>query len=73
MTPLGYASDRLKVVEHERKDLLEEKDKKEEQFRCPEEERKVMIEIERKAHQEAQDLQVDGGNNSPPLIHPKTQ
>ena len=43
MTPLGYASDRLKVLEHERKALLDEQAKKEEQFRHLEEERQVMI------------------------------
>ncbi len=81
MTPLGYVSDRLKVLECERKALLEEQAKKEEQFRCLEGARKVMIEIERKAHQETQDLlvalqldnkfnnvHISGGNNSPPLI-----
>ena len=58
MTRLGYVSDRLKVLERERKTLLEEEAQKEEQFRNLEEERQVMIEIERKAHQEAQDLLV---------------
>lgn len=85
MTPLGYASDRLKVLEHERKSLLEEQAKKEEQFRCLEEERQFIIEIERKVHKEAQELlmapQIDnkfnnvhigGGNKSPTLIPPKT-
>ena len=48
MTPLGYVSDRLKLLEHERKALLEEQANKEEQFRHLEEERNVMIEIERK-------------------------
>ena len=52
MTPLGYVSGRLKVLERERKALLEEQAKKEEQFRCLEEERQVMIEIERKSYQE---------------------
>ena len=67
MTPLGYASDRLKILEYKKKALLEE-------------ERQVTIEIERKARQEAQDLlmaqqlddklnnvHISGGNNSPPL------
>ena len=85
MTPLGYVSDRLKVLECERKSLLEEKAKKEEQFRCLEEERQVIIEMERKSRQEAHDLlmasQLDnqfnnvhicGGNNSPPSTPPKT-
>ena len=56
MTPLGYVSGRLKVLKHERKSLLEEQAKKEEQFRCLEEERQVIIEMERKSCQEAQDL-----------------
>ena len=84
MTPLGYASDRLKVLEHERKSLLEEQAKKEGQFRCVEEERKVMIEIERKDYQKVEDLMapqlenkfnnvhISGGNNSPPLTPPKS-
>ena len=46
MTPLGYASDRLKALEHNKKSLLEEQTKKEEKFRCLEEERQVMIELE---------------------------
>ena len=48
MTPLGYLSDRLKTLEHEKKALLEEQAKKEEQFRCLEVERQAMIEIKRK-------------------------
>ena len=85
MTPLGYASGRLKVLEHERKALLEEQDKKEEKIRCLEEEMQVIIEMERKSHQEAQDLlmalqldnqfnnvHIHGGNNSPPSTCPKT-
>ena len=85
MTPLVYASDRLKVLERERKALLKEQAKREEQFRCQEEERKVMIEVERKSHQEAQDLlmaqQLDnefnnvhfgGRKNSPPPTPPKS-
>ena len=70
MAPLGYVSDRLKTLEHKKKDILEEQAKKEE--------RQVMIEIERKACQEAQDLlmaqqldhefnnmHISSGNNSP--------
>ena len=85
MKPLGYVSDRLKVLEHERKALLEEQDKKEEQFRHLEEERKVIIEMERKSRQEEQDffktsqldnhfnnVHIGGGNNSPPSTPPKT-
>ena len=53
MTPLGYASDKLKILGRERKDLLKEQDKREEKFRCLEEERQVMMEIDRKDHQEA--------------------
>ena len=75
----------LKVLEHESETLLEEQAKKEEQFRNLEEERKVIIEMERKSHQEAQDLlmasqldsqfnnvHIGGGNNSPPSTPPKT-
>ena len=85
MTPLGYVSDRLKVLLHERIALLEEHTKKGEQFICLDEERKVMIEIEMKARQEAQDLlmasqldnqfknvHIGGGNNSSPSTPPKT-
>ena len=77
MTPLGYASGRLKVLECKRKALLEEQAKKEEQFRCLKVERKVIIKIDIKSHQEAQDLimalplddkfnnvHIGGGNNS---------
>ena len=56
MTPLGYASGRLKAIEHKRKALLEEQAKKEEQFQCLEEERQVIIEMERKSRQEEQDF-----------------
>ena len=52
MTHLGYASDKLKILEHESKALLKEQAKREEQFRHLEEERKVMIEIEWKSFQE---------------------
>ena len=85
MTPLGYASDKLKILECERKVLLKEQAKREEQFRHLEEERQVMIEIEIKACQEEQDLlvarhlenefnnvHIGGGDNSPPLTPPKT-
>ena len=85
MKPLGYVSDRFKVLECEIKSFLEEQAKKEEQFRHLEEEWKVLIEIERKSHQEAQDLimaqqlnnkfnnvHIGGGNNSPPLTPPET-
>ena len=85
MTPLGYASCILKVLEHERKALLEEQAKKEEQFRHLEEQRQVIIEMERKSYQEAQELlmasqldnqfnnvHIGGGNNSPPSTPPKT-
>ena len=73
-----------KYLSIKKKSLLEEQAKKEEQFRCLEEERQVMSEIERKSCQEAQDLlmaqQLDnefnnmyigGGNNSPPPTPPK--
>ena len=86
MTSLGYASGRLKVIERERKVLLEEQAKKEEKFRFLEEERKFIIEMERKSCQEAQDLlmasqldnqfnnvHIGGGNNFSPSIPPKTQ
>ena len=53
MTPLGYVSNKLKILEHEKKSFLEEQAKKEEQLRLLEEERQVMIEIERKSQQEA--------------------
>ena len=85
MIPLGYASGRLKVIEHERKVLLEEQAKKEEKFRCLEKEKQVIIEMERKSYQEEQDLlmasqldnqfnnvRIGGGNNSPPSTPPKT-
>ena len=52
MTPLGYASGRLQVIDRERKALLEEQAKKEEQFQRLEEERQVIIEMERKSRQE---------------------
>ena len=84
MTPLGYVSGKLKVLEHERKALLEEQAKKEEQFQRLEEERKVIIEMERKSRQEEQDffktsqfdnqfknMHIGGGNNSPPSTPPK--
>ena len=80
MTPLGYVSNRLKILECEKKAFLEEQAKKEEQFRHLEEESQVMIEIERKSYQEAHDLlvaqqldnefnnvHIGGGNNSPAL------
>ena len=85
MTPLGYVSSKLKVLEHERKAFLEEQDKNEEQFRCLEEERQFIIEMERESHQEAHNLlmaaqinnqfnnvYINGGNNSPPLTPPKS-
>ena len=85
MTPLGYASGRLKEIDCERKSLLEEQAKKEEQFQRLEEERQVIIEMERKSHQEEQDIfktskldnqlknvHIGGGNNSPPSTPPKT-
>ena len=75
----------LKTLERKKKDLLEEQAKKEELFRHLEEESKVMIEIERKVHQEAQDLlmaqqldnelknvHIGGGNNSSPPTPPRT-
>ena len=85
MTPLGYVSDRLKTLECEKKALLEEQAKKEEQLRHLEIKRQVMIVIKRKACQEAQDLlmaqQIDndinnmhigGGKNSPPPTPPES-
>ena len=85
MTSLGYVSDRLKTLACKKKALLKEQAKKEEQFRCLEEERQAVLEIERNTCQETQDflmtqqvdndinnMHISGGNNSPPLIPPES-
>ena len=86
MTPLGYASDILKTLEHEKKDLLEEQANKEEKFIHIEEERQVIIEMETKSRQQEQDffktsqlenqfnnVHIGGGNKSPPLTPPESK